>query len=336
MWDLTEGSVNKPVLIKTIHNFNRMKRFQPYETVVAALRESVFLDVIDGETEGLETIKRKVAYNPRYSRSELDGRSIYAKGFGEEQPSSQFDIEAFFARFGATNAVRLRRTETKSFKGSVFVEFVDEETAEAFLKLDPKPKWKETQELEITSKAAYKEKKEAEIRAGTLKPKESWGPRGGRGRGGRGGGRGRGNYERGGRDDHDRGRGRGDRDPDDWKKRREDDRASGFKDQRGNRRNNDHKGGRGGRGRRDDNRRDDNRGPRNNDRKRSRDDDAENNNDASASKKSDDKDKSENAAPAPAAAPATEKKRAREDDGEDAGGPAKKVDNKPEVKAETS
>ncbi|TVY25363.1 La-like protein [Lachnellula hyalina] len=331
LWKETDGSNNKAVLITEIHKYKRMHRFQPYETVVAALRESLFLDVVDGETEGLERVKRKEAYDPHLPRSKLDARSIYAKGFGEEEPSSQFDIEAFFARFGTTNAVRLRRTEDRTFKGSVFVEFVDVETAEAFLKLDPKPKWKET-ELEITSKAAYKAKKDAEIRAGITKPKESWGPRGNggfRGRGGRGGGRGRGNYERGGRDDH---RGRGDRDPDDWKKRREDDRASGFKDQRGNRKNHDHKGGRGGRG----GRRDDNRGPRNHDQKRRGDADTENNNgDASASKKADDKPKSEDSA---AAAPATEKKekRAREDDGEIAGGPAKKVDNKSEVKAEAS
>ncbi|TVY37269.1 La protein-like protein [Lachnellula occidentalis] len=332
MWKLTDGSANNAVSISEIHKFKRMQRFQPYEAVVAALRESKFLDVADGETEGLETVKRKEAYDPHLPRSKLDARSIYAKGFGEEEPSSQFDIEAFFARFGTTNAVRLRRTEDRTFKGSVFVEFVDDETAEAFLKLDPKPKWKETQELLITSKAAYKEKKDAEIREGITKPKESWGPRGNgsggffRGRGGRGGGRGRGNHERGGRDG-----GRNDRDPDDWKKRREDDRASGFKDQRGNRKNHDNKGGRGNRG----GRRDDNRGPRNpNHEKRSRDDNTENKNgDASASKKTDDKPvKSEDAT----AAPAPEKKRAREDDGENAGGPAKKVDNKSEVKAEAS
>jgi lupus La protein len=323
MWEATDGSSNKPVLIKNIHGFKRMQRFQPYETVVAALRESKFLDVV-GE-EGEEGIKRKVAYNPTISRSKVDARSVYVKGFGEEEPSSQFDIEAFFTQFGTTNAVRLRRTDDRLFKGSVFVEFQDEETAEAFLKLDPKPLWKGKHELEISSKNAYKDKKDQEIKDGITKPKESWGPRGGRG-GFRSRGQGRGSYDRNGRGNRDdRGRGRGDRDPDDWKKRREEDRASGFKDPRGHRKDNnrdrDHKGGR-GRGRRDD------RGPGDNDRKRSRDD-AED--DAPASKKVDSKSEGA-AAPEPAK---NDKKRAREEDDEGAGGPAK-VDSKSEVPVEAS
>jgi len=235
-----------------------MHRFQPYEVVVAALRESAFLDVV-GE-EGEEMVKRKVAYDPAHSNlDDLPKRSVYAKGFGEEEPSSQFDIEAFFTTYGPTNKVTLRRELNKRFKGSVFVEFQDEKTAEAFLKLDPKPLWKGKHELEIKPKGEYMAIKRAQIDNGELDPKESWGQD--RGRGGRGRGRGRGNG-RGGRD-YDRGRDRGDRDPDDWKKRREEDRASGFRDPRGNRKDRGHN--KGGRGRRDD------RGPRNNDRNRERD-----------------------------------------------------------------
>lgn len=336
MWDNTGGSANKPILIKDIHSFKRMQRFQPYEAVVAALRESKFLDVVG--VEGEEKIQRKVAYDPLLSRSSVDDRSIYAKGFGDEEPSSQFDIEAFFAQYGTTNAVRLRRTNDRLFKGSVFVEFQDEETAQKFLKLDPKPLWKGKHELETCTKKAYKDRKEQEIKDGTTKPTESWGPsshggyrgRGGRGQGqGQGRGRGRGNHDnRSGRGDReDRGRGRSDRDPDDWKKRREDDRASGFKDSRGKGKDYN-KGGRGGRGRRDD------RGPRNDDRKRNRDDNNDNDAEAPATKKVDVKSE-EAAAPAPTPAPAqNEKKRAREADDEGTGGgPAKKVDVKTEVEA---
>lgn len=263
MWEQTDGTSNLPVSIKHIHSFKRMHRYQPYEAVVAALRDSAFLDVI-GE-EGEEKVKRKVAYDPAWSKSdEAKKRSIYAKGFGDEEPSSQFDIEAFFTTYGPTNRVILRRHKDKLFKGSVFVEFHDEKTAEAFLKLDPKPLWKGKHELEIKPKAEYMAGKNEEINNGTLVPKESWGPDRSRGGQYRGRGRGRGNDRngRGGRD-YDR-RDRGDRDPDDWKKRREEDRASGFKDPRGNRKDRGHnKGGRGGR--RDD------RGPRNNDRNRERD-----------------------------------------------------------------
>ena len=95
-------------------------------------------------------------------------RSIYAKGFGEEVPSTQFDIEAFFAPYGPTNAIRLRRTDTKSFKGSVFVEFASQELQQNFLALDPKPKYKGT-ELRIMSKKAYCDGKDEDIKSGKIK-----------------------------------------------------------------------------------------------------------------------------------------------------------------------
>ena len=138
--DLTKGSSNLPVAISKICSFGRMKRFQPQSAVVAALRDSKFL-VVSGP-EGMEEVKRAVAYDPTTPKSRAESRSIYAKGFGDEEPGSQFDIEAFFAPYGPTNSVRLRRTDQKLFKGSVFVEFQDDETAEKFLALDPKPLWK--------------------------------------------------------------------------------------------------------------------------------------------------------------------------------------------------
>lgn len=231
-----------------------MKRFEPVEAVVEALKQSQTL-VVEGDV-GEETVKRKVAYDPTANRSGILDRSVYVKGFGEEVRSSQFDIEAFFATHGPTNAVRLRRTNDKEFKGSVFVEFADVETAEKFLALDPKPLWKGTDVLEVKSKKEYTEGKALDIKEGRMEPSETYAPRGGRGRSGdtRGRGRGRGgnnNFRGGDRDRGGRGgrgggdrRDRGDRDPDDWKKRREDDRASGFKGDK----KNDRRGGKGGRG----------------------------------------------------------------------------------------
>jgi lupus La protein len=213
-----------------------MQRFQPYELVVKALRESKFL-VVEGE-EGEETVKRKVAYDPNAPKTKVEARTVYIKGFGDEEPSSQFDIEAFMTPYGPLNAVRLRRTDEKLFKGSVYVEFADEKTAEAFLALDPKPLWKGKHKLDIKSKTQYMNEKAQEIRDGKKDPAQFRGGRGGQ-RGGRGRGGPRGNFK--GRN--------GDRDPDDWKKRREEDKASGFKDRRGGRNDKHHRGG--NRGRRD-------------------------------------------------------------------------------------
>ncbi|PQE29178.1 La domain-containing protein [Rutstroemia sp. NJR-2017a BBW] len=306
LWKATEGSENKPVPISTIHRFKRMQRFQPYELVVSALRESKFL-VVEGE-KGEETVKRLVAYDPNAPKSKFEARTVYIKGFGDEEPSSQFDIEAFMTPYGPLNAVRLRRTDEKLFKGSVYVEFADEKTAEAFLALDPKPLWRGKHKLDIKSKTQYMNEKAQEIRDGKKEPAQYKGGRGGQ-RGGRGRGGQRGNFK--GRN--------GDRDPDDWKKRREEDKASGFKDRRGGRNDKHHRGG--NRGRRD--RRD------GNDRNREREDNAKNGDEKEI--KAEKPEANTEAAPAKAE---NEKKRAREDDTGADENPSKKVDIKPEVATE--
>ncbi|KAL9000404.1 MAG: hypothetical protein Q9169_000921 [Polycauliona sp. 2 TL-2023] len=169
-----QGHDNLPVPISTIHSFKRMRHFQPFSAVVEALKDSATLNVV-----GDDQIQRKTALPEGLKDKPMDEiqkvfadeamkRSVYAKGFGEEQPSTQFDIEAFFADLGPTNSVRLRRTFTKLFKGSVFVEFDSEETQKKFLSLEPPPNWK-GQELLIKSKKQYCDDKVEEIKAGRVK-----------------------------------------------------------------------------------------------------------------------------------------------------------------------
>lgn len=237
MWESTGGEENKPMSLKTICSFKRMRQFQPYTAVVAALRESDFVEV-EGE-EGAETVKRKKAY---VSSSEAQrarvAASVYAKGFGDEEPSTQFDIEAFFSNHGHVKHVKLRRTAEELFKGSVFVEFESAEEADAFVKLDPKPTWK-GHELLIMKKKEYLDEKNRQIKEGLIEPnttrrvtfyegKERGGARGGRGGRGRGG--------------HDGKSG-------DGKDRRDNDQKNGFKGGRGGRgRGRGGRGFRGGRG----------------------------------------------------------------------------------------
>ncbi|KAK3318464.1 hypothetical protein B0H66DRAFT_239019 [Apodospora peruviana] len=245
MWELTGGPENKPVSLKTVCGFKRMRRFQPYTAVVAAVRESEHLD-LEGE-EGEETVKRNVAYvlsTPESQKARF-AATVYVKGFGDENERTQFEAEAFFKPYGKVKSVKLRRTNEQLFKGSVFVEFASEEEADAFVKLDPAPTFK-GHDLKIMKKRDYVNEKNQLIKEGKLEPsvtskpgfwegknKENRGGRGGRGRGqGRGNGRGRDN----------RSGPRGEGDQDDWKKRRDDDRKNGFRDSRGGR-------GRGGRGR---------------------------------------------------------------------------------------
>ncbi|CRG89740.1 La protein homolog [Talaromyces islandicus] len=222
---LVGGSANEPVELAVLHTFKRMRRFQPFSAIVEALKSSETLELLENDTK----IRRKVPLPESVNdfldpdvvkvfENEAMGRSIYAKGFGEETSSTQLEIEKFFAQFGPTNAIRLRRAYDKTFKGSVFVEFDTEETQKKFLELDPKPKWN-GQDLLIKSKKDYCDEKVRDIQAGKIKP----GRGRGRGRGGRGG--------RGGRHGEDKR---------DWRDRRDEDQRKGFRDNRG---------GRGGRGR---------------------------------------------------------------------------------------
>ena len=229
-----------------------MRHFQPLSAIVDALKESTTLDVVEDDTciqrkeplpEGLEG-KPMVEIEKVYEDKSM-ARSIYAKGFGEEQPSTQFDIEAFFAQYGPTNSVRLRRTYDQTFKGSVFVEFDSEDTQKAFLALDPKPKWKEN-ELQVKSKKQYCDDKVDDIAAGRVRPNEDDRSRQNKNV--------HGSYKRR-RDspDYDKGRQNDERDDRDWRVRRDEDHKSGFKDRndgkhRDSGRSRGRGGGRGGRG----------------------------------------------------------------------------------------
>ena len=218
-----QGHDNLPVPIGIIHSFKRMRHFQPFSAIVDALKESKTLDVVNKDEirrkvplpEGLKD--KKMHEIREVTENEFMKRSVYVKGFGDEEPSTQFDIEAFFAKYGTTNSVRLRRTYDKNFKGSVFVEFDSEEAQHKFLTLDPSPKYN-GRDLIIKSKKQYCDDKVEDIREGRIKPqsrgdsrnhgrddrdwrtrrdeeqRDGYG-RGGRGRAGHRGHRGRGGHQ---------------------------------------------------------------------------------------------------------------------------------------------
>ncbi|KAI0841940.1 hypothetical protein F5Y06DRAFT_258649 [Hypoxylon sp. FL0890] len=227
LWEKTEGSKNKPVPLSLISSFSRMRRFKPYSAVVEALKTSKRL-VVEG-AEGEETVRRKEPCVPSKDiEQQIEERTTYIKGFGEETKTSQFDIEEFLFQYGEVNAVRLRRddqAEDKVFKGSVLVEWADLMTAWKFETLKPQPQWK-GHPLMIMPKFIYDRQSEEEERR--------TGFRGHHGKSGRGSSQFRGN--------------RRDSDAGDWKQRREDDRKNGFNDRRDRRDRRDFRGRGRGRG----------------------------------------------------------------------------------------
>lgn len=241
LFEKIEGHKNVPVPIDTIHSFKRMRHFKPREAIVAALKESKTLDIVndDNDIQRKEPLEEGLIGKPmeevlQVHETQSMAQSIYAKGFGEEEASTQFDVEAFFATYGSTNSVRLRRDIEGTFKGSVFVEFENEDTANNFLAIDPPPMYKGNI-LQLKSKKQYCDEKVEDIKAGRVRP-NSPGLRNNRDQ----------------RSNHGRG-GPCDKDERDWKARRNDDAKEGFPelrhDDRNDRRGNRGRGGRGfGRG----------------------------------------------------------------------------------------
>lgn len=96
----TGGSENKPFPLKTLHTFKRMRHFQPFSAVVEAVKGSEFLEVNDkDEVYRKQPLDSKftddVKKNQELLTSVSMSRSLYAKGFGEENSTSVFDIEEF-------------------------------------------------------------------------------------------------------------------------------------------------------------------------------------------------------------------------------------------------
>lgn len=239
----TGGTDNKPVPISVIHSFKRMRHFQPFSAVVAALKDSKTLEVVDNDEVKRKTplpIGKDVNFedSAKLIEDAAMARSIYAKGFGEEEGSTQLDIESFFEPFGPVNMIKLRRNMPENtFKGSVFVEFESPEVMQDFMDIETKPQW-QGRNLKFSTKKEYCEAKIEDIKAGRIRPNEQEERSNFRGRGGdrSRGGKGRGGRGRGGRGNNDRrDRDRGDRGGDDrdWKTRRDNDQR---KDRGGDRR----------------------------------------------------------------------------------------------------
>ncbi|TFY80739.1 hypothetical protein EWM64_g3278, partial [Hericium alpestre] len=141
MWTLHTANPEHWVPISTVASFKRMREFtsKGLPWVVDALRASEELEV---DEEGKNVRRRHEVQEPK---GQFD-RSIYAKGFEAEVPDLQEKLERFFDKYGKINA------------GSVFVEFSNFETVDAFLKAEPKPSW-EGKELLTMTKEAYVEMK---------------------------------------------------------------------------------------------------------------------------------------------------------------------------------
>lgn len=132
LWTEHDKTPDHWIPLDKFYKFNRMAEFQSLglEWLADTLRASTLLEI---DEEG-KNVRRRTAVVERPKPS-VDERSVYVKGFPTtEYRDMQMDLERYFARFGAVACVRMRRDQDKKFKGSVFCEFSDVDTAERFVK----------------------------------------------------------------------------------------------------------------------------------------------------------------------------------------------------------
>ena len=132
LFTLTRKDPEGWVPIETLASFKRMRPIKDVlgvDGIAEALRASTELLEVN---EAGDRVRRAKALVPV---TDGHARSIYAKGFPDEYPELQVDLERFFAQFGKINGVRMRRENEKprKFKNSVFVEFAEPAELDAFM-----------------------------------------------------------------------------------------------------------------------------------------------------------------------------------------------------------
>lgn len=139
LFEQTGGPENKPIDVDTIASFSLMRRFRPIEAVVKALKESDTLDISESNQitrkTPLVTLSNDFEENKKLLAERALPNTLYVKGFriDSDYRDSQRKVQEFFKPYGIVE-VRLRRLgdAQKLFKGSVYAEFPDVDSAEQF------------------------------------------------------------------------------------------------------------------------------------------------------------------------------------------------------------
>lgn len=159
--ELLKKSEDRWFPLATIASFQRMKRLtEDLAVIVEALKASTVLEV----SECGEKVRR-VTPLPSEKADDLP-RSLYAKGFSEDATLDDIQnlLEGHLLEKEKVCLVRMRRfrggENANKFKGSVFIEFDSEATAQRFVALEVKPT-EDAPPLLLRMKGEYMEEKKA-------------------------------------------------------------------------------------------------------------------------------------------------------------------------------
>ncbi|KAI9011411.1 hypothetical protein BC832DRAFT_550630 [Gaertneriomyces semiglobifer] len=118
------------VPLETLIKFNRLRQLTADFNLIAdsASRSTFLLEV----SPDRHSIRRKVQLRPLHKPL---NKTIYAKGFPVDCKNILDEVRRFFSPYGDVGYIKLRRDDAGRFKGSVFVDFEDEKTAEQVARL---------------------------------------------------------------------------------------------------------------------------------------------------------------------------------------------------------
>lgn len=164
--------------METLLKFNRLKKLSEDTAVVAAaLRKSLtgLLEVAEDGSKVRRSLDRPVPDWSDSVKKDTYQRTVYAKGFPTTHKLE--DVESFleskgFGKSLVSNIVMRRRLESREFKGSVFVEFANQEAAQKFLATEHTLEGSEAPLL-CLSRTDYYKKKEDERKELKGKMRES-------------------------------------------------------------------------------------------------------------------------------------------------------------------
>jgi lupus La protein len=157
------------IALSTIASFTRMKALaSSVEEIAAALRGASETSNVEVSEDGV-TVRRKTALPETVDNIRT---SVFVRGFPVEEGTTLEALESFFEGVcteGTVAAIRMRRNpQTKSFKGSVFLQLKSEEEVARLVELKSFA-FNESVNLEILSMTAFMEEQNAKAMARSKK-----------------------------------------------------------------------------------------------------------------------------------------------------------------------
>jgi len=148
--------------VSTLMTFNRIKQITEDQTFFvnslasppAAFTDQIFYEL---DEEKVKLRRNQGLPNLEELKEIMEKRTLYVKGFPDHFTLD--DVTPAFEKY-STRAIRLIKTKDAGFKGAVFVEFLDSETANKFIQENPNPFDFKGHKLEASPKTDKKSEKE--------------------------------------------------------------------------------------------------------------------------------------------------------------------------------